>query len=135
MKLIINWDVSPTDVHDSQVFEVLLDNDPARGHEVYADSAYRSGERIGALRARGYKPRISYKGKRGKPLSSRQVALNHGYSKVRCRVEHVFGSLRNETRARYMNCLGLRRSRVWIGLGNLCYNLRRFSYLERVGEA
>ncbi len=33
-----------------------------------------------------------------------------------------------------MNCLGLRRNRVWIGLGNLYYNIGRFSYLERVGE-
>ena len=133
-KLIVNWDVSSANVHDSQVFEVLLDADPPRGHEVYADSAYRSREKVMLLRQRGYKPRIGYKGKRGQPLSSRQVALNHGYSRVRCRVEHVFGSMRNETKARYMNCLGLRRSRVWIGLGNLCYNLRRFSYLERVGE-
>ena len=60
-KLITNWDVSPATVHDSQVFEVLLDDDPPRGHEDYADSAYRSRERIGALRARGYKPRINCK--------------------------------------------------------------------------
>lgn len=36
-------------------------------------------------------------------------------SKVRCRVEHVFGAIRNDRNARYMNCLGRSRSRVWIG--------------------
>ena len=105
-KLITNWDVSPTNVRDSQVFEILLDDDPPRGHEVYAVRADRSRERVGALRARGYKPWINDKGKRSQPLSSREVALNHGYSKVRCRVEHVFGSLRNETRVRYMTVWG-----------------------------
>ncbi len=112
-----------------------MDDDPPRDPEVYAVRADRSRESVGALRARGYKPRINDTGKRGEPLSSREVALNHGYSKVRCRVEHVFGSLRNETRVQYMTCLGLRRSRVWIGLGHLYDNLMRFRYLERVGEA
>ncbi len=64
----------------------MLEADPPRGHEVYADSAYRSREKVSLLRQRGYKPRTGYNGKRGHPLSSRQVALNHGYSRVRCRV-------------------------------------------------
>ncbi len=134
-KLITNWEVSPASVHDSQVFEVLLDAHPPKGHEVYADSAYRSEERISGLRKKGFKPRITHKARRGQPLSSRQRALNHSYSKVRCRVEHVFGAMRNDRKARYMTCLGLDRSRVWIGLGNLCYNIKRLSYLERVAEA
>lgn len=88
-------------------FEVLLDDDLPRGHDVYAGSAYRSRKKVSLLRQRGYKPRLNDRGKRSQPLSFREVALNHGYSKVRCRVEHVFGSMRNETKARYMNCLGV----------------------------
>ena len=90
-KLIINWNVSPANVHDSKMFEVLLNDDPPLGHEVYADSAYRSREKVSLLRQKGTKPMINYKGKRSKPLSSREVALNHGYSKVLCRVEQSLG--------------------------------------------
>ena len=33
-KVITNWEVSPEPVHNSQVFEVLLDAHPPKGHEV-----------------------------------------------------------------------------------------------------
>ena len=83
-KLITSRDVSPANVHDSLLFEVLLDDDPPRGHEVYADSAYRSRMRIRELRARGFKPRLDYRVKHGHPLSFHQQAPNHGYSRVWC---------------------------------------------------
>ena len=134
-KLITHWEVSPAHVHDSQVFEVLLDAHPPKGHEVYAVRAYRSKERLSGLCKEGFKPRITYKARRGRPLRSRQIALTHSYSKVRYRVEHVFGAMRTDRKVRSMTCLGLDRSRVWIGLGNLCYNIKRLSYLERVAEA
>ncbi len=131
-KLITNWEVSAANVHDSQVFEELLeDPKPDGSRQVWADSAYRSQARIVGLREKGFKPRLNFKGKRGSPLTSRQLALNHAYSRVRVRVEHVFGAIKNETKGGYMNCLGLSRSRAWIGLTNLCYNIKRFHYLER----
>ena len=65
------------------------------------------------------------------PLTPRQKALNRCHSRVRCRVEHVFGAIGNGTNTRCMNCIGIRRSRVWIGLVNLCCNMKRFEYLER----
>ena len=134
-KLITNWEVSPAHEHDSQVFEVLLDAHPPEGHEVSADSAYRSKERLSGLRKKGFKPWITHKARRGQPLRSRQIALTHSYSKVRCRVEHVFGAMRNDRKVCSMTCLGLNRSRVWIGLGNLCYNIKRVCYLERYAVA
>lgn len=130
-KLITNWDVSPANVHDSRVFGGLLSPAPRGDPQVFADSAYRSKDAVAGLRKRGYKPRINFKGRRGMPLTPRQKALNHCHSRVRCRVEHVFGAIRNSTNARYMNCIGIKRSRVWIGLVNLCYNMKRFEYLER----
>ena len=100
---------------------MLLDTHPPNGHEVYADSAYRSEEGIKSLIAKKFKPRIIHKAKRGTPLSSRQKILNHRYSKVRCRVEHVFGSIRNDMSNRFLLCIGQGRARVRIGLTNLCY--------------
>ncbi len=114
-KLITNWAVTSANVHDSQVFEVLLETHPPNGHDVDAARAYRSEEGIKSLVAKKFKPRIIHKAKRGTPLSFRQKILNPGSSKVRCRVEHVFGAIRNDRKARSMTCLGLNRSRVWLG--------------------
>ena len=55
-----------------------------------------SEEAIQQLRQSGYKPRINHKGTRTKSLSGRQKQVNCAYSKVRARVEHVFGTMRNE---------------------------------------
>ena len=105
-KLITNWAVTSANVHDSQVFEVLLDTHPPSDHDVDADRAYRSEEGIKSLVAKKFKPRLIHKAKRETPLSSRQKILNHGSSKVRCRVEHVFGSIRNDMSNRSLLCLG-----------------------------
>ena len=130
-KLIINWDVTPASVHDSQVFEALLGVRPEGDRRVWADSAYRLQDSIANVVGMGLYPRLTHKAKRGTPLSDHQRSLNRTYSGVRCRVEHVFGSIRNDMKGGYMRCIGQGRARVWIGLVNLCYNLRRFSYLER----
>ncbi len=134
-RLITNWDVTSANVHDSRVFGELPAPSPRGDPQVFADSAHRSRETVDGLRKRGYKPRINFKGYRGKPLTPRQAALNHSHSRVRCRVEHVFGAIGNGMNARWMNCIGLKRSRVWIGLVNLCYNMKRFEYLVRAEAA
>ncbi len=74
-KVIINWEVSPAHVHDSQVFEVLLDAHPPKGREV---RAYRLKEGLSGLRKKGVKPRIIDK---ARPLSPRQIALNQSYQR------------------------------------------------------
>ena len=44
-KLIRDYEVTPASVHDSQVFEDLLDEDNS-SRDVWADSAYRSEEKL-----------------------------------------------------------------------------------------
>jgi len=130
-RLITNWDVTPANEHDSRVFGELPAPSPRGDPQVFADSACRSKDAVAGLWKRGYRPRINFKGKRGVPLTPRQKALNRCHSRVRCRVGHVFGAIGNGTNTRCMNCIGIRRSRVWIGLVNLCCNMKRFEYLER----
>ncbi len=134
-RLITNWDVTSAKVHDSRVLGELLAPSPRGDPQVFADSAHRSKETVAGLRKRGYKPRINFKGYGGKPLTPRQTALNHSHSRIRCRVEHVFGAIGNGMNARHMNCIGLKRSRVWIGPVNLCYYMKRFDYLVRAEAA
>lgn len=107
---------------------------PAGDPQLWADSAYRSKALVKTLRDRGYKPRIVFKAKCGQKLHARQVKLNKAYARSRTRVEHVFGSMHNDIPAQVMRCVGKVRSRSWIGLRNLCYNIKRYCYLETVAE-
>jgi IS5 family transposase len=55
-KQVRSFDITDTAVHDSQVFEVLIDKKKPRNADkraVYADSAYRSQEKEAALRKAG----------------------------------------------------------------------------------
>lgn len=53
-KLIRNYSVTPANVHDSQVFEELLD-DSNTSKDVWADSVYRSEEQEASLKDKGYR--------------------------------------------------------------------------------
>ena len=129
-KFIAHWCVTAASTHDSKMLMEVLSDDEQGDRQVWADSAYRSEVAIQELTALGYKPRINHKGTRSKSLNARQKQVNRAYSKVRARVEHVFGAMSNEMHERHMRCIGLARATTWIGLRNLCYNMRRLSYLE-----
>lgn len=59
-KLIRQYTVTDAAVHDSQVFDELLDKkNTARA--IWADSAYRSKKQEAKLKADGYLSRIHYK--------------------------------------------------------------------------
>jgi IS5 family transposase len=90
-KLIRHYDVTDASVHDSQRFEGLL-SQANTSEDVYADSAYRSAEIEVKLKARGLRSRIHHRASRNHPLSKMQEAANRQKSRVRARVEHVFGA-------------------------------------------
>ena len=94
-KLVRRYDVTSASVHDSQVVEDILDDDNTASG-VWADSAYRSAEIEAKLAQKGLKSRIHRKAKRGKPLGKHEKRGNTRRSKVRSRVEHVFGSQHND---------------------------------------
>jgi len=70
----------------------LLEEEDAH-HELYADSAYRSEQIEKELKGRKIRSRIHKKGYRGNPLNARDKAINTNKSRVRARVEHVFGDM------------------------------------------
>jgi IS5 family transposase len=62
-KFIRNYGVTSASVHDSNVFlELLDDNNTSR--DVWADSAYRSQEKLNKLHGAGYREHIQRKGNR-----------------------------------------------------------------------
>ncbi len=127
-KLIREYDVTAASVHDSQVFESLLDPNNSSA-EVWADSAYRSVESIETLAALGYREHLQRKGHRGHPLSEREKKGNRTRSIVRSRVEHIFGVQAMKMGNTILRCIGQVRARCKIGLRNLAYNLDRYSML------
>jgi len=132
--LIEQWATTAASVHDSRMLMPLLAARPSGDPQLWADCTYRSRDMVQVLRALGFKPRINFKAKRGQKLNARQVVLNKAYSRHRCRVEHVVGSMRNDMPEHVMRCIGKVRARSWIGRRNLCYNIKRLCYLETVAK-
>jgi IS5 family transposase len=133
-KLVRRYKVTDAAVHDSQVVDDILDADNTASG-VWADSAYRSVEIEAKLEEKGLKSRIHRKGHRGKPLSEREKRGNKTRSKVRARVEHVFGAQSNDMGGTLVRGIGLVRARARIGLKNLVYNMRRLVQLEALVPA
>ena len=130
-KLIRGYGVTDAAVHDSVPYLDVMPVEAAYAdQEAFADSAY-VGEKIEAgLQERGYLPMICEKGYRNKPLTEQQKKMNKMKSKVRCRVEHIFGSMKSRCRDEVLRSIGFARARFWIGMQNLAYNLGRFVSLR-----
>lgn len=94
-KLVRRYHVSDAAQHDSQALDHLLMQGNT-GSGVWADSAYRSEETEAKLQARKLKSHIQRKGQRGKPLTEQAKKSNRTKSKVRSRVEHIFGAQTND---------------------------------------
>jgi IS5 family transposase len=127
-KLIREYEVTPASTHDSQVFEELLD-EKNTSCDVWADSAYRSQEKLNALAKRGFREHLQRKGCRHKKLTEREKRGNHTRSKTRSRVEHIFGVQAQRAGRMIVRAIGLMRVTAKIGLRNLAYNIDRFSLL------
>ena len=129
-KLIRRYHTTDAAVHDNQVLGELID--PANtGADVWADSAYRSQTKERELQNKGYRSRSHHKGKRNKRLSEHKQAVNQKRSRIRARVEHVFGCQENSMGGKLIRTIGLVRASAKIGLMNLGYNMKRLVYLER----
>jgi IS5 family transposase len=100
---------------NSQELDGLLDKGNTC-NDAFADSAYRSAEIEAKLRANGYKSRIHRRGRRPHPLSSAQERANHAKSRIRARIEHVFGAQQNAPGGRIVRTIGMVRARAKIGL-------------------
>ncbi len=133
-KLIRTYDVTDASVHDSQTLDGLL-NKANTSADVYADSAYRSAEIEGKLEAHGFRSRIHSRASRNRPLSEAQQEANTKKSKIRARIEHVFGAQENAPGGRFVRTIGIVRARAKIALANLAYNIRRLVSLERMAAA
>jgi IS5 family transposase len=133
-KLVRRYAETDASVHDSQKLDEVLDKTNT-SNAVWADSAYRSADIEARLKKQGYKSRIHRRGARNHPLSDRHKAANTRRSRVRARIEHVFGDQQNAMGGIFVRTIGIARAAVKIGMMNLVYNMRRLVSLERVAAA
>jgi IS5 family transposase len=127
-KLIDTQVTTDASVHDSQTFTQLVDSSDQR---VLADSAYHSEEREEyVLKDCDAEDFLMRKGQRNAPLSKEEELRNRRISKVRVRVEHVFGRM-SQMGADYCRAIGLKRAKQHNSLCNLTYNMDRYAFLMR----
>ena len=131
--LITDYKVTNAAVHDSQVLPELIAD--AKGENLFADCAYKSAETDALLKTLAITNNIHEKGYKNRPLNQLHQELNHLKSKIRCRIEHVFGCFENSMGGPELEYIGLKRITTGIGLGNLAYNLLQYVRLVRLGRA
>jgi transposase, IS5 family len=123
-KFIVKYTVTDASVHDSQALDSLLDSTD-EGKEVYADSAYRGQKQEQLLHDHKVVSQIHEKGYKNKPLTTEQKNSNKEKSKIRVRVEHVFGFMENSMNTMHLKSVGIKRITNAVALMNLVYNMSR----------
>lgn len=114
------------------MLDAVLRDEATGGKEVWADSAYRSDEQEQSLSASQHESQIHERAHRNKPLTEAQELSNTEKSRVRARVEHVFGAMENDMGGIFLRSIGAARAKVGVGLMNLTYNLKRIETLIRL---
>nr|WP_269746555.1 transposase [Desulfogranum mediterraneum] len=96
---------------------------------MWADSAYRSEERLQNLAKQGFREHVQRKGSRHRKLTPTEQEGNRTRSRIRSRVEHVFGVQAQKAGNLILRTIGIARARAKIGLRNLAYNIDRAGLL------
>ena len=127
-KLITKYRVTSAEVHDSQELKNLIE--VKKDKRLYGDSAY-TGDEVQKCITKKIVNRIHEKGYRNRPMNKTQKRNNTAKSRIRARVEHVFGRM-NQFGGILIRSIGIARAEIQIGLLNLTYNLTRYAYLMEV---
>lgn len=132
-KLIRKYEITPASTCENKVVRQLLDGSNTN-KTVWADSIYDTKNIQGLLEKNGYRNCIQRQ-PRSCGLTIREHERNARFSKVRKKVEHVFGFQTNSMNAMRIKTVGIARATVKIGFNNLVYNIMRYLQLERIKHA
>ncbi len=128
-KLIERYAVTEARVHESQMLSPFVESPDGA---VYADGAYRGTEAEAMLAQKRVTSRIQKRACRNRPLSGEQKESNRQKSRIRARIEHVFGCMSQSMEGCCLRYIGRRRNAAAIGLINLIYNLARDEQIVRL---
>ena len=115
--------------HDGKVLRAIVTRDNTAS-DVWADTAYRSKANEAFLEKHGRVSRIHFKKPKGKPMAANIRRGNAAKSKIRARVEHVFGEQKSRM-GLFIRTIGITRAEAKITLVNLAYNMKRLIFHER----
>ena len=118
-------------MHDSQALEDVLE-EKDKDQELHADSAYTAEAQDKVIAKYEMKNKVHQKGYRNKPLTEQQKANHTEQSKIRARVEQVFGFMEQSMNGLALKSVGIIRATGIIGLINLTYNLFRYEQIKRL---
>ena len=128
-KLIERYKTTAANVHDSKVVGELLEPGD-KGQNLNLDAGYVGKE--DEVEKHGMNPIICEKGSKGHPLTEEQIKNNREKSKVRCRVEHVYGFIEGAMHGSLVRSIGIVRAAANSALTCLVYNMFRFEQINRL---
>jgi transposase, IS5 family len=123
-KLITKYKVTDAAVHDSQVLDDLLDSKD-EGQDLHADGAYTGEQQTACIAEKKMINQVCERAYRNKPLTEEQQMSNTEKSRIRSRVEHIFGFMEMSMNGMDLNQIGFKRIEATVGLMNLTYNMFR----------
>ena len=129
-KLIEHFYVTGANVHDSQALPHLAEACDA-GQQYLTDSAYGTPTNRHVLEGLGISLQAVEAARRNKPLTQEQQVWNLLRSRVRARVEHVFGHMTMCIKGLVIRSKNMDRAHAQIAMANLTYNMQRVLYLKR----
>lgn len=130
-KLIVKYEVTDASVHDSQILENLIDEKDA-DEDFYGDSAYRGQNQQDIISQKDMIDKTCKKGYKNNPLTEQDNATNREKSRVRSRVEHIFGFMEGSMNGMNLYAIGIKRVEGIVGLMNLTYNMFRKIQLQAI---
>jgi IS5 family transposase len=108
----------------------LLDKKEDGGQPLHGDSAYSAKELEECYKRKNIISKVIKQGYRYKALTKAEKKANSKNSRIRSRIEHVFGFMTNSMNGMFLRYRSLIRNKVGIGLMNLTYNLFRLVQLD-----
>ncbi len=132
-KVIHSLSVTAANVHDSRPLPELLHGQEKR---VYGDRAYVGQREAIRRKAPGAKDFTQRRAARGRPLSEAERAGNRWKSRVRSRVEHVFGVMKHVFGWRRVRFRGLEKNLqyAWAVAASVNIYLHRRRLLRRAAS-
>jgi IS5 family transposase len=130
-KIITSYWVTSANVHDSQALQYIVNQ---HDNALWADSAYIGESIVTFLRNanQNMSIQINERGTRGHQLTDKQKETNRAKSKVRARVEHIFGHMETSMGGMGIRCVGIVRAWFAIMMKNLTYNIARFATIIKM---
>lgn len=129
-KLVEKYHTTDASVHDSKGVEPLLE-EKDKGQDLYLDAGYVGPAVSDTVKSKGMNPVVCEKGYRNRPLTEEQKESNRRKSKVRCRIEHIFGFMEGAMGGLLVRSIGLERAKANVAMTCLVYNVCRFVQIRR----